>query len=228
MSVSFKNKLGKALQILWKRPTPLIFFLWDNIRDSFFLPILSPIWRLEAKLRGAMIGKGLFLGRPIIKLHPESKVRLENGFTLISDQRRCSSGNLYAPCRLQTHSATSSIHLGFGVGLNGASIVSRSRAIFIGKNTMLAPNCVIMDSPFHKLWPPEERNQYPGTDLDQDVFIGANCWIGTGCLILPGSNIGDNSVIGARSVVSGEIPPNSLAAGSPARVIRQLDESPNE
>ena len=65
---------------------------------------------------------------------------------------------------------------------------------------------------------------YPETDLDQDVFIGDNFWIALGFVILPGSRIGENSVIGAGSVVAGEIPPNSLAIGSPAKVIRKLDE----
>ena len=65
---------------------------------------------------------------------------------------------------------------------------------------------------------------YPETDLDQDVFIGDNCWIALECVILPGSKISENSVIGARSVVTGKISPNSLAIGSPAKVIRKLDE----
>lgn len=50
--------------------------------------------------------------------------------------------------------------------------------------------------------------------------IGENCFIGGRSLILPGVEIGDNCVIGAGSVVTKSVPPRSIAAGNPARVIR--------
>lgn len=50
--------------------------------------------------------------------------------------------------------------------------------------------------------------------------IGANCFIGGRSLILPGVEIGDNCVIGAGSVVTKSVPPRSIAAGNPAKVIR--------
>lgn len=53
------------------------------------------------------------------------------------------------------------------------------------------------------------------------VEIGHNCWIGDRVIVLAGSTIGDGSVIAAGSVVRGDIPPFSIAAGVPARVIRQ-------
>lgn len=222
-------QIKKTIQILVKRPAALGFYLLDCTHDKIILPLFHYVWYFEAKLRGGRVArKGLFLGRPLFKFHPLSKVIIESGYSLISDQRRCSSGNIYAPCRLQTHSASSSIHLAAGVGLNGTSIVSRSAAIYIGEKTIFAPNCVVMDSPFHKLWPPEQRYIDSSLDVDRDVFIGSNCWIGNGCIILPGSKIGNNSVIGARSVVSGEIPHNCLAVGSPAKVIRILGDTSNE
>ena len=58
------------------------------------------------------------------------------------------------------------------------------------------------------------------------VFIGKNVWITSRCVILPGVTIGDNSVISAGSVVVNDIPPNCIAGGNPARVIKYL--SPNK
>lgn len=56
------------------------------------------------------------------------------------------------------------------------------------------------------------------------ITIGNNVFIGCNSLILKGSIIGDNSVIGAGSVVCGAIPPNCVAAGNPARVVKKLEE----
>ncbi|MFA6533795.1 MAG: acyltransferase [Patescibacteria group bacterium] len=60
------------------------------------------------------------------------------------------------------------------------------------------------------------------TVVARPVYIGKNVWVTSRCIILPGVHIGDNSVIGAGSVVTGDIPANCLAAGNPARVIREI------
>lgn len=50
--------------------------------------------------------------------------------------------------------------------------------------------------------------------------IGRNCFIGGRSMILPGVTVGDNCVVGAGSVVTRDVPPNSIVAGNPAKVIR--------
>lgn len=50
--------------------------------------------------------------------------------------------------------------------------------------------------------------------------IGRNCFIGGGSMILPGVEIGDNCVVGAGAVVTKSVPPRSLVAGNPARILR--------
>lgn len=53
-----------------------------------------------------------------------------------------------------------------------------------------------------------------------DTRIGRRCFIGARSIILPGIEIGDECVIGAGSVVTRSLPPRSMAAGNPARIIR--------
>ena len=55
--------------------------------------------------------------------------------------------------------------------------------------------------------------------------IGSNCWFGANVTVCPGVTIGDNCVIGAGSVVTCDIPPDSLAAGVPCRVLRAITEA---
>jgi acetyltransferase-like isoleucine patch superfamily enzyme len=53
-----------------------------------------------------------------------------------------------------------------------------------------------------------------------DTFIGSHCFIGARTIIMPGVRIGDHCIIGSGSVVLSDVPPNSIAVGNPARVVK--------
>lgn len=94
--------------------------------------------------------------------------------------------------------------------------------IVIGDNVSITGNCAIVDvsHPADAI----ERGMKIGDTIDparSRVEIGDHTFVGFGSVILPNVRIGCNSIIGARSVVTGDIPDNVIAAGSPARVIRQ-------
>ncbi|MBP1561694.1 MAG: sugar O-acetyltransferase [Oscillospiraceae bacterium] len=90
----------------------------------------------------------------------------------------------------------------------------------IGDNVMLAPNVSIYTAghPVH----PDSRNS--GYEYGIPITIGNNVWIGGSVVINPGVTIGNNAVIGSGSVVTRDIPDNCIAAGNPARVIREITE----
>lgn len=92
--------------------------------------------------------------------------------------------------------------------------------VIIGKNVQIAPNVSIYTAghPIH----PDSRNS--GYEYGIAVTIGDNVWIGGSTVIVPGVTIGDNAVIGAGSVVTRDIPPNTVAAGNPCRIIRAITE----
>lgn len=98
--------------------------------------------------------------------------------------------------------------------------------IVIGDNALIAPNVQIYTA-FHPT-NAKERFGDPRPDgsfafcktRTAPVIIGRNVWIGGGAILLPGVTIGDNVVIGAGSVVTHDIPSDSVALGSPCRVIR--------
>lgn len=89
--------------------------------------------------------------------------------------------------------------------------------IHIGDNVTFAPRCHVLAhdaSTFHTL----------GYTKIGNVNIGNNVFVGAETVILPNVNIGDKVVIGANSTVTNDIPSNSVAVGSPARVICSFDE----
>lgn len=180
----------------------------------------SLVLYLKCWIKGIRCGKGVrAYGRVIIR-SPGSGVEIGNGVNFVSSSWRCASSALAHPVRLRTFSPEARIVLEDGVGLNGTSITARTRTIRIGRNTMIGPDCMIVDSDFHVPWPPEARGRY-ADEHDADVIIGPNVWIGARCIVLKGTSIGADSVVAAGSVVRGAVPAGTLVAGSPARVVKR-------
>ena len=102
-----------------------------------------------------------------------------------------------------------------GIGIN-ARINGRC---VIGDDVMMGTGCVIITRN-HR----HDRTDIPmmdqGFEEERPVFIGNDVWLGDRVIILPGVHIGDGCIIGAGSVVTRDIPPYSVAAGIPAKVIK--------
>lgn len=179
--------------------------------------------RCKAFCLGVAVGRGTRAHGPVGLLRwPGSSISIGAKVSLISSWRRATAATLAAPTRLRTFGPKASIDIGEGAQLSGASITARSQRIVLGRQVLLAPNCVIVDSDFHAHWPPEARATEPGLEADAPVEIGDYAWIGMNCLILKGVRIGEGAMIGAGSVVTRDVPPFCLAAGAPARVLRGL------
>jgi acetyltransferase-like isoleucine patch superfamily enzyme len=98
----------------------------------------------------------------------------------------------------------------------------------VGDRVNIGGNVRIFDHDYHPLDHLVRRNsaQDPAEIKSHPVVIGDDVFIGTNAIILKGVHIGDRSVIGACAVVAlKNIPPDSLVAGNPARVLRNLKEA---
>ncbi|MDO4462534.1 MAG: acyltransferase [Bacteroidia bacterium] len=106
------------------------------------------------------------------------------------------------------------------VNINAGTMLVAGADIHIGKNSTLAYRTLLTtnanpNAPYNelaKIYPP----------IHKEIEIGDNVWIGAGAIVLPGCRIGNNCVIAAGSVVTTDIPSNTMAAGIPARVKKQL------
>ena len=115
----------------------------------------------------------------------------------------------------------SHIEVGKGFFANYNCTILDVAKVTIGDNCQFAPNVSIYTAghPVHL----ETRNTM--YEYGISVTIGNNVWVGGNTVILPGVHIGDNVVIGAGSVVTRDIPANTIAAGNPCRVLREITEA---
>ena len=118
------------------------------------------------------------------------------------------------------------IHLGHHVHIGPyASFISSIAHIYIGNYVMFGPHVTIrggdhrIDIIGKHIYEISEAEKLP--ENDKDVIIEDGCWIGCNVTILKGVTIGRGSVIGAGSLVTKSIPPYSIAAGVPAKVLRE-------
>lgn len=119
-----------------------------------------------------------------------------------------------------------SLQIGNDVTIADYSYISCINQIVISDGVLFGVNTFICDN-FHGNGERNDLCQIPSKRKlysKGPVFIGRNVWLGRNVCIMPNVTIGENSIIGANSVVTKNIPPNSIAVGSPARIIRDFSE----
>jgi acetyltransferase-like isoleucine patch superfamily enzyme len=117
--------------------------------------------------------------------------------------------------------APARITIGTGTSLNIATMVAAVELVEIGDHCMFANGCFVTDAD-HRFDDPVRPVPWQGFTSKGPVRIGDNVWCGTHVVVTSGVTIGERSVIGANSVVTTDIPPFSVAAGAPARVVRTI------
>jgi acetyltransferase-like isoleucine patch superfamily enzyme len=106
------------------------------------------------------------------------------------------------------------IRIGTGTYLNRNTEIVAAESVTIGRDCKIARDVMIMDTDQHPI---------PGAALVvRPVTIEDRVWIGARAIVLKGVTIGHDAIVAAGSVVTRDVPPRALAAGVPARVVRQF------
>lgn len=190
----YRLHVGFALVLRW-----LLRFLW-----------YEPLFRSQCESVGThfqmeqlpyLLGSG--------QIHIGNEVRLSGKSSIAF-----SSKHVKTP-RLSIGNATF-------IGHNCAFTVGRR--IMIGNHVLIAGGVRISDLDGHPIDPIDRRDGLTTpSNCVKEVVIGDDVWIGHGAMIMKGVRIGDRAIIAARSVVTKDVPPDTIVAGNPAKVVKTIE-----
>lgn len=168
---------------------------------------------MSAKWWNIKIGKGcIFFGKVCFYRLQDCEIEIGNNCKFNSGTTSNLSG-LYTPCMITTARKGTKITIGDNCGFSGTRIRA-GETITIGNNVRCGANTYIASTDVH--------TEDSRSGKDRPIVIEDNVWLGLNVVVLKGVRIGENSVIGANSVVTKDIPANVIAAGTPCKIIREI------
>lgn len=166
-------------------------------------------WRIN---RHAARG-GFFVRHPI---EGEVLEALDDGRLTIGEGTKLEPG-----CWI-TMAPDARVVIGRGCFLNRETMLAAQERIEIGDHVMFANHCFVGDAD-HRFDDPDLPITWQGFTPRGAVRIGANSWLGKGVVVRGGTEIGERCVVGANSVVTQDLPRGTIAAGVPAKVLREIE-----
>jgi acetyltransferase-like isoleucine patch superfamily enzyme len=158
------------------------------------------------------IGRGVYLGERAMLYGRPGGLKIGDGVRIMSGAVL----NVYNYRGLDQ----SGIEIGSGSVIGIGAIITGQGGVKIGENVIIAPGVKIM--------PVDHNYSDPGVAIKaqglsaKGIKIGAGAWIGAGAVVLDGVEVGDNAVVGAGAVVLENVPPKTVAAGNPCRVVKKI------
>jgi acetyltransferase-like isoleucine patch superfamily enzyme len=196
--------------------TPILYmhlFVRNTIRQIMIFLYWQPLFvqYLTAKPKYLCLMQGLpyILGNPVIRIGEYCRI---NGGIII--------------CGRANQTTQPQLIIGNKVFISFNTQFYIGSEIIIGDNCMIAEDCILRGYSGHPIDPDKRKANLPDEDNSVgSIILENNVWLSQGVKINPGVRIGENSVIGTGSIVTKNIPANVIAAGIPAKVIRNLVNS---
>jgi acetyltransferase-like isoleucine patch superfamily enzyme len=149
----------------------------------------------------------------------ENGVRLRNATILLRGEGNTLwvKKGTFLSAHLELYGQGNLIEIGEKTRINGAHLIAHNGTrILIGMESLFSTGIDLRTTDSHSIFDSEGQRINP----DKDIVIGNRVWLGRGVSVLKGAVIDDGCVVGAMSLVTGHLPPASLAAGIPAKVLR--------
>jgi len=187
-----------------------------KLRNRCNIWIYNYLIHFVCYIKGVKFGrKVIFNGFPVIHRYDNSRIIIGDK-CIFNSAKRSTHFGLQKRCTFVTLREKAEIIFGNNSGASALTVVAAIR-VKIGDNVLIGAHCSIFDTDFHHSDPAKRRLN---TDIPaRPIIIEDNVFIGFNCFILKGVTIGENSVIGANSVVINNIPKNSIAIGNPCKVV---------
>ena len=132
------------------------------------------------------------------------------------------AGTLFEPYVWLTAPGDARITIGEGCFLNIGVMVAAVALVEIGDHCMFANGCFVSDGT-HRFDDPDKPVPWQGFTTKGPTRVGDNVWCGANVVLTSGVSVGERCVIGANSVVTRDLPPRSIAAGAPAKVLGEVE-----
>lgn len=183
--------------------------------------VLARLWRAVSEELGPVFSRKAFahLAEPLpsaafsrtrTAMLRAAGVRIGRQSLIQGKVRLTGPGN---PCEL--------LSIGDGTLITGGLHADAGAAIRIGNMVRIGHDVSLLTIN-HAVGPAYLR---AGTSFFAEIVIGDGAWLASRCTVLPGVTIGAGAIVGAGSIVTRDVPPHTLVAGVPARVIRALEQN---
>lgn len=227
---------GRRYRLAQYGDAPLHRVVYAEIVTSLLgsLPGAAGLWlrsKLYRPLFGA-IGRGVIFGRNTTLRHPH-KIRLGDG-VIVDDNvvldakgagnRGISLGDrVYVGRNSIVYCKNGDIVLEGQVNISSSCTLFSSGLLTIGAGTVVAAYSYLLSGGEYDYASPLPFSAQPGKPA-RETRIGPDCWIGAHVTVIDGSSVGAHCVVGAGALVTGSLPPGTLAVGIPARPVKSIGQ----
>ena len=181
--------------------------VWNVFKSRF---IYEQMLRYRCTVKGRVRLDG---DMPLV--YGDGTVVIEDGVTIGNRNTWIVGLKVYPDAKLE---------IGEGSVLGYLNLISVAQHVRIGRHCLFAGEIKIIDNNSHSLDAERRRTNEPLLPAEvAPIVIEDDVWIGTNCIILKGVTIGRGAVIAAGAVVTKSVPPFTVAAGNPARVIKRIE-----
>lgn len=210
-------RLAKALKQIempfWRPLFRLLYYERHVRRMAWFNFFRVAYYQPLFKARCDKVGRSFVLtdrGMPVVMGH----LRL-----VLGDSVAISSVTTFAGSKLADDPV---LEIGDGTQIGHQSVITVGERVTIGKHCMIASRTFIAGADNHPIDPIKRRTEPEAKSSLRPITIGDDVWVATGSTVYKGVTIGSGSVVAAGSVVTRNVPPYTVVAGNPARVVYRI------